>query len=150
MRLWTIHPHYLDPQGLLAVWREGLLAQRVLSGGTRGYRSHPQLVRFRAEPDPLAAIGAYLLGVHVEATRRGYRFDESKIVARPDSAPRIRAADGQLLYEWQHLLAKLSLRSPERFAAQRFISRPDAHPLFDLVPGPVASWERGAGRVRKP
>jgi len=30
MRLWTIHPKYLDRQGLLALWREALLAQKVL------------------------------------------------------------------------------------------------------------------------
>lgn len=33
MRLWSIHQSYLDRQGLLAVWREGLLAQGVLLKG---------------------------------------------------------------------------------------------------------------------
>jgi len=33
MRLWSIHPKYLDRQGLLAVWRESLLAQSVLIKG---------------------------------------------------------------------------------------------------------------------
>ncbi|WP_368086417.1 pyrimidine dimer DNA glycosylase/endonuclease V [Nitrosomonas sp. Nm34] len=26
MRLWSIHPKYLDAKGLLALWREGLQA----------------------------------------------------------------------------------------------------------------------------
>ena len=37
MRLWTLHPKYLDPQGLVALWREALLARAVLQGKTRGY-----------------------------------------------------------------------------------------------------------------
>jgi hypothetical protein len=43
MRLWSLHPQYLDPQGLVALWREALLAQAVLRGKTRGYKHHPQL-----------------------------------------------------------------------------------------------------------
>ena len=79
MRLWTLHPRCLDAKGLVALWREALLAQKVLLGGTRGYRNHPQLARFREQPDPVAAIGAYLLAAWEEATARGYRFDGSKI-----------------------------------------------------------------------
>jgi hypothetical protein len=56
MRLWSLHPCYLDRQGLLALWREALLAQKMLQGQTRGYRFHPQLERFRAQSDPSAAI----------------------------------------------------------------------------------------------
>jgi hypothetical protein len=33
MRLWTLHPQYLDPRGLVALWRVALLAQQVLLGG---------------------------------------------------------------------------------------------------------------------
>ncbi|WP_245747334.1 pyrimidine dimer DNA glycosylase/endonuclease V [Frateuria terrea] len=47
MHLWTPHPKHLDRQGLLALWREGLLARAVLRGQTRGYRQHPPLERFR-------------------------------------------------------------------------------------------------------
>jgi hypothetical protein len=32
MRLWSLHPRYLDAKGLQAVWREGLLAKKVLQG----------------------------------------------------------------------------------------------------------------------
>ena len=56
MRLWSIHPRSLDARGLVALWREGLLARKVLRGRTRGYRHHPQLQRFRDLRDPVAAI----------------------------------------------------------------------------------------------
>lgn len=141
MRLWTLHPRYLDPQGLVALWREALLAQKVLQGLTRGYRHHPQLARFREHPDPLAAVGAYLREVHAEAGRRGYAFDAGK-VASAAGAPPLAATDGQLLFEWGHLLRKLQLRSPALFELHRHLERPEPHPLFRVVPGPVAEWER--------
>ena len=140
MRLWTLHPCYLDPQGLVALWREALLAQAVLRGETRGYRHHPQLRRFQAAPDPAAAIAGYLRAVQVEASGRGYRFDAGKIAAAADAAP-IPANRGQLAYEWQHLKGKLAQRSPAWLYALGSLTRPRAHPLFRLVPGPVADWE---------
>ena len=47
MRIWSLHPRYLDAKGLVAVWRETLLAKHVLEGKTKGYKNHPQLNRFR-------------------------------------------------------------------------------------------------------
>ena len=82
MRLWTVHPRYLDAKGLVAAWREALLAQKVLAGGTKGYRYHPQLIRFQVQRDPRAALAAFLTGLAEEAQRRGYRFDAGKI-SRP-------------------------------------------------------------------
>jgi hypothetical protein len=66
MRLWTLHPRYLDAQGLVALWREALLARAVLRGETRGYRHHPQLLRFQAHAQPRTAISVFLAGVHAE------------------------------------------------------------------------------------
>ena len=85
MRLWTLHPTHLDAKGLVALWREALLAQKVLRGGTKGYRHHPQLRRFSAVTDPPAALAAYLTAVHEEATRRGYNF-WPELLAAADSA----------------------------------------------------------------
>lgn len=143
MRLWTLHPKYLDVKGLTAAWREGLLAQRVLSGATRGYTRHPQLLRFRAAADPMAAIGAYLRGIHAEAVRRGYRFDAGRIVCARGCAA-LAETDGQLLFEWSHLRHKLETRDAARFALLRGIAHPDCHPMFRIVPGPVRDWEKGA------
>ena len=141
MRLWTLHPRYLDAKGLVALWREGLLARAVLCGQTKGYTRHPQLERFRTAPDPVAAIDRYLAAVCAEADARGYRFDRGKLGAI-HPGPRLIASDGQLAYEWTHLLAKLQARDPERHAASRDVHEPQAHPLFDIRPGPIAPWER--------
>jgi len=141
MRIWTLHPKYLDSQGLVALWREALLAQKVLLSQTRGYRRHPQLERFREQPDPIAAIVTYLRGVQREAAKRGYRFDATRI-GTADIAPKMEATTGQVRYEWGHLLNKLHTRSPELYLLHAQTEQPEVHPLFYVVPGPVAAWER--------
>jgi len=141
MRLWTLHPKYLDPQGLVALWREALLAQAVLLGATKGYRHHPQLVRFRQQPDPLRSIAAYLRGVVDEALQRGYVFDQGKIRCAA-AAGTIAATRGQLLHEWQHLLVKLKNRSPGRYVKLSAIAAPETHPLFHIVSGDAEPWEK--------
>lgn len=141
MRLWSLHPKYLDPVGLVALWREALLAQKVLMGGTKGYRNHPQLTRFRQQADPVAAIAAYLRAVQEEATRRGYRFERGKIAPTGRAEP-IAVTRGQLLYEWQHLLQKLRRRNGEGYRTLVGIEEPEPHPLFVVVDGEVEAWER--------
>jgi len=141
MRLWSLHPEYLDRQGLLALWREALLAQAVLRGNTRGYTRHPQLERFRSHASPRLAINAYLSAVHAEATTRGYAFDRRKIGPVRAVEP-ILVTLGQLDRERQHLLMKLSLRDRARFERLRAIRIAACHPLFHPRAGPVASWER--------
>ena len=141
MRLWSIHPMYLDSQGLVALWRETLLARAVLRGETRGYRHHPQLERFQEHASPRLAINAYLAAIHDEATTRGYRFDRGKIGPVRAVDP-IAVTDGQRDREWQHLLRKLAIRNPPLFARWQGIAKPDCHPMFRLRRGPVASWER--------
>ncbi|HEY7717885.1 MAG TPA: pyrimidine dimer DNA glycosylase/endonuclease V [Pedococcus sp.] len=149
MRLWSLHPRYLDRQGLTACWREALLAQAVLAGRTRGYRQHPQLTRFREAPSPLDAIGAYLTAVADEAHARGYRYDPRRIDRIPAGSPpealRLPVTTGQLDHEWGHLVAKLAARSPEWLAGlgrgDVAPGRHEAHPLFTVVEGPVADWE---------
>lgn len=149
MRLWTLHPRYLDPKGLVAAWREALLAQKVLGGSTRGYRNHPQLSRFRTAIDPQAAIAAFLHELAAEAERRGYRFDTTKIVGSR-STPRIRETSGQLDYEWQHLKRKLRLRAPAIARQLRGVAKPEPHPLFRIVVGKVREWEKRPNKAPKP
>lgn len=141
MRIWSLHPRYLDPQGLVALWREALLARAVLGGKTRGYRNHPQLERFRAQAAPRSAINSYLAAVHAEAVVRGYSFDHSKIGRARVQAP-FAVTAGQVQHEWQHLLSKLAVRNPELYEKWRTVSAPECHPLFRLQPGPVELWER--------
>jgi hypothetical protein len=147
MRLWSLHPRYLDAKGLVALWREGLLARAVLAGQTKGYRSHPQLLRFLQQPDPLAAIDAYLLDVAREATRRGYRFDQSKL-GDGSAAPRICVTDGQLSFELKHLRIKLEGRAPKDLERISNLKTPESHPSFRIIPGPRAEWEKG-GALQK-
>lgn len=140
MRLWSLHPRHLDAIGLVALWREALLAQAVLNGLTRGYRHHPQLQRFRQCADPPQSIAAYLWPVHAEAVRRGYRFDAGKI-RRCETSPTLPVSAGQLTYEWQHLTGKLRLRAAAWLDRLRCDPALEPHPLFTVVPGDIAPWE---------
>ena len=140
MRIWTLHPSHLDRQGLVALWRETLLARAVLRGLTVGYRQHPQLLRFREHSAPRSAISVYLTAVCAEAEGRGYAFDRTK-VGQLRSCRQIVSTRGQLEYEWEHLLRKLRRRSPEWYRRVRTLA-PTAHPSFRIVAGPVESWEK--------
>ncbi len=141
MRLWSLHPRYLDSQGLVALWREALLARAVLRGQTKGYRFHPQLARFQAHPHARSAISSYLAEVHAEAGRREYSFDARK-VGPTRRVNLIAVTTGQVEYEWEHLLKKLATRSPQHYRQWRSLRAPQCHPLFALRPGPVEGWER--------
>lgn len=137
-----MHPRYFDQRALTACWREALLAQAVLAGRTKGYGSHPQLERFRNHPAPSDAIGAYLRGVADEADARGYSFDRSRIIAVDKDVASLQLTAGQLSYEWRHLMLKLEHRSPVVAALWSSVHLPDAHPLFTILEGPIAPWER--------
>jgi len=141
MRLWSINPRHLDAQGLVALWREGLLARAVLRGKTRGYRHHPQLERFRSRHNPVAAIDCYLSRVLDEARSRGYNFDASKIAYRRCRHRPVPVTTGQMAHEWQHLQGKLKVRDPSRWRAQSH-DEMTPHTCFEVVPGGVAAWER--------
>ncbi len=129
MRLWSVHPEYLDPQGLIALWREGLLAQKVLRGKTRGFKHHPQLNRFKKHPSPLRAIATYLEYVRKEALRRGYRFDKRKI-GRARTRIKIPVAPKELKAEFRWLLKKLKKRDPEMYCQIRKTKRVRLNTLF--------------------
>ena len=150
MRIWSLHPKYLDARGLCALWREALLAQAVLSGRTKGYRHHPQLLRFRAHASPVASIAEYLRIVYAEAVNREYRFAAEKITRARLRAP-LSVTRGQLEFERRHLLEKLKLRDPERAAQLERVRNPRPHPMFRVVRGSIEQWERAAaGRGRRP
>ena len=140
MRLWSLHPALLDRAGLVALWRESLLAQAVLAGRTKGYRHHPQLRRFRNSRNPTDAISTYLWAVYEEAVARDYRFDPSKIAGKRGSI-RIPVTRGQIGYEAEHLMKKLRGRAPERLALIRAQQRIRVHPIFRVRKGEVEDWE---------
>lgn len=141
MRIWSIHPQYLDAKGLVALWRETLLAKHVLEGKTKGYQHHPQLYRFRQLPAPGEAINQYLSNIYEESLARGYFFDKEKI--NPNFNPCIlHVRKGQMDYERVHLLSKLRIRDPKRFRELRTLERFKPHPMFRIVRGSIEPWER--------
>ncbi len=140
MRLWSLHPKYLDSKGLIALWRESLLAKHVLEGKTRGYKNHPQLIRFKEASNPLEYINQYLIVIFQESLRRGYRFDKNKI--RLDFKPvNLKVTRGQLDYEANHLLQKLKSRDNKRYLELMRIKKFSPHPLFKVVRGDIEEWE---------
>lgn len=149
MRIWSLHPKYLDARGLVALWREGLLAQAVLKGKTSGYARHPQLLRFKEQSLPVGFIADYLRGVHAEAVSRGYRFAAAKI-SRSRAHSHLSVTRGQLEFEWRHLLEKLKARDPKLHARLAMLKTPKPHPLFRVVRGNIAQWEKASAPPNKP
>jgi hypothetical protein len=141
MRLWSLHPSYLDKIGLIALWRESLLAKKVIEGNTKGYIHHPQLTRFRNSKDPVSSINFYLSEIFSEARARGFDFDKSKI-GKFKNVQKIIITDGQLNYEFNHLKKKLSLRDINKFKEIKNITDPETHPIFDIIKGDVEPWEK--------
>jgi hypothetical protein len=140
MRLWSIHPCYLDAKGLVALWREALLAQKVLLGNTKGYKNHPQLVRFKNIHNPTGAIANYLRCVVDEADKRGYKFDRSKII-NENISMKIPVTNAQVEYEFKHLLMKLKERDSDLYDQLKIIKTIKVHPLFKKVMGSIEKWE---------
>ena len=140
MRLWSIHPEYLDAKGLVALWQEGLLAQKVLLGETTGYKNHPQLNRFKNSSNSLGAIACYLRCVEKEAKKRGYKFNSKKIINKRIKT-KLLVSDGQVEYEFNHLLSKLKNRNPISFIKLNNIKSIKLHPLFKKNKGGIEVWE---------
>jgi len=140
VRLWSLHPGYLDAKGLVALWREALLAQAVLLGNTKGYRHHPQVRRFKACRDPVAVISTYLWWVYAEAERRDYSFDAGRI-AQAKGRQRLVVKRGELKYELAHLRHKLWSRDRQSYRNLKLVRLPKPHPMFHMKPGGIESWE---------
>lgn len=140
MRIWSLHPQYLDTKGLVALWRETLLAKHVLEGRTKGYKNHPQLDRFKKATDPLSAINYYLSVVYEEAVTRNYRFDREKIDWNFEKN-KISVTDGQMQYEAEHLLRKLAVRDMDKYHTLKPLLKLEPHPLFKIRKGDIEAWE---------
>jgi hypothetical protein len=143
MRLWSIKICWLDSIGLVALWREALLAKAVLKNSTEGYKNHPQLVRFREYHEPLRAINTYLLRINEEADRRGFAFNAGKIdAALVDKSIRMMISQGQLDYELALLKYKLRNRSIEKYKEIANYEKGEPNDLFVSYKGPVEAWEK--------
>lgn len=142
MRLWSIHPKYLDRIGLVALWREALLAKKVLEGKTKGYINHPQLERFKKSYNPIKFINKYLENIYNEAKSRGYKFDKSKF-KKINFNKKISVTSGQLKYEMEHLLKKIQKRSPNDI--KRIDKNIKPNSIFRTISGEIESWEKNYG-----
>lgn len=140
MRIWSLHPKYLDAKGLVALWREALLAKNVLEGKTAGYRNHPQLNRFKQAKRPVEAINQYLSIVYFESLKRKYNFNKQKI-NWDFRKSRLTVTNGQLKFEVKHLLIKLKTRDINKYNLLKIRTNFDVHPLFILVNGDIEKWE---------
>ncbi len=140
MRIWSLHPKYLDTKGLVALWRETLLAKHVLEGRTKGYKNHPQLDRFRKSKNPIETINQYLADIFIEATNRGYNFDKEKINWNYKRS-QLTVTTKQLDYEVNHLLKKLQSRDPKKHKDLKSKNVIDPHPVFKLIKGDIEEWE---------
>lgn len=140
MRLWSLHPKYLDSKGLVALWREGLLARAVLKGQTKGYTNHPQLIRFKNHEKPIALINSYLLNIYRESELRDYNFNRNKIGSNFTKSI-ISVTQGQIRYELKHLRSKLKKRDPFKYNEIEGIIKPEPNPIFCVVPGDIEDWE---------
>jgi Pyrimidine dimer DNA glycosylase len=140
MRLWSLHPKYLDAKGLVAVWRETLLAKHVLENKTKGYKNHPQLDRFKKTERPLDMINQYLSEIYKEASNRNYKFDRNKIDWKFKPG-KITVTDGQLEYEIIHLLKKLKTRDPIKFKEVGSMKNHHTLKMFKVIQGGIESWE---------
>jgi len=140
MRLWSLHPKYLDTKGIVALWGEALLAKHVLEGKTKGYTNHPQLRRFKNTPNSIACIDYFLLIVYEDALERGYNFDRNKI-PKNITPSTINVTRGQIEYEVTHLCNKLKKRDFNRYEKLTNLTNFEQHPLFKVIDGPVEEWE---------
>jgi hypothetical protein len=141
MRLWSLHPEYLDTKGLVALWREGIMARNVLMGKTEGYRNHPQLERFKKQENPVLAIDTYLLNVYNESKQRKYNFKRDKIGFKFTDS-KIKVTDGQMMYEFKHLKRKLKLRDVAAYKILKTVTFPRPNPIFEVIKGDIEPWER--------
>lgn len=160
MRIWSLHPSLLDRRGLVACWQETLLAQKVLRGLTKDYMNHPQLERFKATANPALSVARYLHGLADEADSRGYNFNRDRIAYNSDDIAQtaetrksIPVTTGQLRYELRFLGTKVANRDPEWLSStlNSYLQPtdsdenqviPPAHPLFEILEGPIKSWEK--------
>ena len=143
MRLWTINFKYLDAKGLVALWREALLAKNVLAGLTKGYKNHPQLIRFYTHQNSTDAINAYLLEVYKEACARGYKFDVAKVGKfDAENLSKIAVTRGQIEYEFSFLQEKLKQRDLKKYKENLNVKNIEISTIFTKIDGDIELWEK--------
>lgn len=140
MSLWVVHPKYLDKQGLVSVWREGLRAQKILSGET-ACSSNQMLVRqFAADPQPMKAIGAYLSFIAAEGARRGYKFGHEKIKCPNFDETAVPLEPKDLVFEMKDLRRRLKARDKDKWRETVKVEKIEPHPGLRGSVMPMSKW----------
>jgi hypothetical protein len=153
LRLWSLDPKYLDSKALNGVWRESLLAQSVILGKTKGWKNHPQLIRFKHTQNPIETIGYYLKKIYEESCKRGYKYNKNKITKSLENIEKIKITSGQIKYEYKILKERIKKRSPKKY--QEILKQeingefPKPHPLFTIIEGDVEQWEKSYWNLNK-
>jgi len=149
MRLWSIHPKYLDPKRLTAQWREALLCRAVLEGKTKGYKQHPQFLRIKHHTQPHYFVNRYLLEIWEESKKRGYDFDKSKLMENLHEKYQcpfelLEVTEGQLEYEFFHLQNKLDEFDAQRVLNEQMFADEGIlnNEIFAIIPGPIMEFEK--------
>lgn len=132
MCLWSVHPQYLDKHGLMALWREGLLAQKALCASAAVSQSNPQLRRFKNNDNPLRAIGTYLSFVAAEGARQGYNLNHEKILYPNFDQEVIPVDASQIAFEAERLKNKLRIRDKLKFKQLSSSRDIAANPIFNI------------------
>jgi hypothetical protein len=144
MRLWSIHPKYLDKKGLVGLWRESLLAKKVLEGKTKGYKNHPQLIRFKESENKLLYLNHYLYEVYKEGKKRNYKFNFEKINKSllEKRIKKIPITNCQLKYEFNHLKNKLIRRDKKHHNKINLTKSIKSSNIFTIKKGKICHWEK--------
>jgi len=129
MRVWIVHPKYLDCKGLVALWRETLLARKVLKGKTKGWRNHPQLNKLKNHKNSVAAVNTYLLYVWKESEKRCYKFNKRKI-EKNFTKKKIKIPKKEVISDFEELKNKLKKRDPKRYREIVKVKKIEVNPIF--------------------
>jgi hypothetical protein len=143
MRLWSIHPKYLDASRLNAQWREALLCKACLEDKTVGYLNHPQYLRVKNHPHPHDFINKFLYSIWEEGFNRGYKYDDTKFAICLDFEP-MEVTEDQIEYEFEHLQKKLGEFDEQYVSNEQDFNEEGIllNDCFLLIPGPIMNFEK--------
>lgn len=159
MRLWTIHPKYLDGKRLTSQWKEGIQMMHIWKeigenpepAKRLGYVSHPQVRRLSnllvADSGLISLLlHQHLTAVHEESVQRSYSFNKKLIDdLAPDckNAPKVYVTMGQVAYEFA-LMATKNNEWSQKVAIDPYML---CNPIFQVVSGSIESWEKTKDEV---
>jgi hypothetical protein len=141
MRIWSIHPKYLDSKELLNLWNETIQAKNEFLTKFSGHFSNKQLERFLDLKNPLEAINSYMSSIYREAVKRDFSVDDSFMDWDFDDSIQIPVTAGQISHEISKLKSRLRERDEKKLQKLNGRTFLELHPIFYSVPGTIEEWE---------